>query len=338
MIKSDAKYMRILSIDGGGVRGIIPGQILVNLEQKLQAKTGNPNARIADYFDLIAGTSTGGILGCGYLYPDGNTPARPKYSAQKVVDLYLENGTKIFSIPFWYKVKTLNGLLDAKYPVDNLEKVFKEYFAETKLSELLKPCLVSSYDITRRQVHLFTQHDAVQKPAWDFTLCSVCRSASAAPTYFKCAQVKSLVGDTYNLIDGGVYVNNPALSAYSEAYHEDKTTTKDMVLVSLGTGFARKSYPYEKAKSWGMAEWVKPLIDIMMAGGSDVVDYELQQIFSAMDVSKQYLRINTELTPDINPDMADGSKANLEALRKLGTETAQKFNAELDALVDMLIE
>lgn len=329
--------MRILSIDGGGVRGIIPGQILVSLEQKLQAKTGNPNARIADYFDLIAGTSTGGILGCGYLYPDGNTPARPKYSAQKVVDLYLENGTKIFSIPFWYKVKTLNGLLDAKYPVDNLEKVFKEYFAETKLSELLKPCLVSSYDITRRQVHLFTQHDAVQKPAWDFTLRSVCRSASAAPTYFKCAQVQSLVGETYTLIDGGVYVNNPALSAYSEAYHEDQTTTKEMVLVSLGTGFARKPYEYDKVKNWGMAEWVKPLIDIMMAGGSDVVDYELKQIFSGMDVSNQYLRINTELTPDINPDMADGSKANLEALRKLGTDTALKFEDELNKLVEMLI-
>jgi patatin-like phospholipase/acyl hydrolase len=70
MAENKQKMTRILSIDGGGIRGIIPGQILVILEEKLKAKTGNENARIADYFDLIAGTSTGGILTCAYLTPD----------------------------------------------------------------------------------------------------------------------------------------------------------------------------------------------------------------------------------------------------------------------------
>jgi patatin-like phospholipase/acyl hydrolase len=64
MAKAKRKLVRILSIDGGGIRGIIPGQILVTVEEKLKARTGDENARIADYFDLIAGTSTGGILAC----------------------------------------------------------------------------------------------------------------------------------------------------------------------------------------------------------------------------------------------------------------------------------
>ena len=82
---------RILSIDGGGIRGIIPGQILVILEDKLKAKTGNENARISDFFDLIAGTSTGGILTCSYLMPGEIVPGqevRPKFDARQVVDLY----------------------------------------------------------------------------------------------------------------------------------------------------------------------------------------------------------------------------------------------------------
>jgi len=87
-----SKPFRILSIDGGGIRGILPGQLLVELEKKLQTISGNSSARIADYFDMIAGTSTGGILTCLYLYPDKKNPSRPLFTAKEAVDLYLENG------------------------------------------------------------------------------------------------------------------------------------------------------------------------------------------------------------------------------------------------------
>ena len=90
------KKVRILSIDGGGIRGILPGIVLVHLEEKLQEKTGNEDMRLADVFDLMAGTSTGGILTLTYLMPDENN--RPKFTAQKAVDLYLEKGGKIFDV------------------------------------------------------------------------------------------------------------------------------------------------------------------------------------------------------------------------------------------------
>ena len=336
MAESKQKLTRILSIDGGGIRGVIPGQILVILEEKLKNKTGNQDARIADYFDLIAGTSTGGILTCAYLTPDKDKPGRPKFTATEVVDLYLKNGGDIFNISLGHKLRTMGGILDEKYPESGLEKALMKYFEDTKLSELLKPCLITSYDIKRRQGHFFTQHDAARKKGWDFLVREVARATSAAPTYFQCSDVKSVSEVSYPLIDGGVFVNNPSLCAFAEVYNEYKTAPNQMAILSLGTGYSRKEYDYEKAKDWGMVQWVKPLIDIMMSGVSDVVDYQLRQMFEAVGVSGQYLRINTEMPIDVNPDMDDASPKNLQALKELGTYTAQTFDAQIDAFVELL--
>lgn len=340
MAKTKQKLTRILSIDGGGIRGIIPGQILVGLEEKLKKATGNENTRIADYFDFIAGTSTGGILTCAYLCPDlkSKTKApRPKYTAEQVVDLYLERGDEIFNIPLRHKLRTSGGVLDEKYPVDELEEALKDYFGETKLSQLLKPCLITSYDIKRRQGHFFTQHDAKENEGWDYLVKDVARATSAAPTYFECSKVKSLSNINYPLIDGGVFVNNPTLCAYAEVHKKFEVTAKDMVILSLGTGYEKKAYNYNEAKDWGMLGWIKPLISIMMSGVSEVVDYQLRQIYSAVKVPKQYLRINTEFPINVNSDMDDASQENLNALKELGSETAQKFDKQLDEFVKFLV-
>jgi uncharacterized protein len=340
MAKKQSGLVFILSIDGGGIRGIIPGQILVALEEKLKTKSGNPDARIADYFDLIAGTSTGGILTCAYLCPDPDKPGkppRPKFNAQEVVDLYLERGDEIFNIPVKHRLRTLGGTTDEKYPVEELEETLSDYFGDTKLSQLLKPCLITSYDIKRRQVHFFTQHDAKKNEGWDFYVKDVARATSAAPTYFESAKVKSFNNINYPLIDGGVCVNNPALCAFAEGQYKLKADVKDMVILSLGTGFEKKSYDYNSARDWGLIGWVKPLINIMMSGVSEVVDYQLKQIFAAVGAAEQYLRINTEFPIGVNPDMDDASQANLSALKELGTETAQTFEKELDKFVNMMV-
>lgn len=340
MANEKQKMTRILSIDGGGIRGIIPGQILVILEEKLKEKTGNPDARIADFFDFVAGTSTGGILTCAYLMPgttDQGQNLRPKFDAGQVVDLYLKNGGDIFNVTLGHKLRTMGGVLDEKYSQSGLERALDNYFGDTKLSELLKPCLITSYDIKHRMGHFFTQHDAIRKKGWDFPVREVARATSAAPTYFECSNVKSVSEVSYPLIDGGVFVNNPTLCAFAEVYNEYKTSPDKMVVLSLGTGFSKKEYDYEKAKDWGMIQWVKPLIDIMMSGVAEVVDYQLKQIFDAVGAGSQYIRINTELPIDVSPDMDDASPKNLQALKELGTYTAQNYENQLDALVDLLV-
>lgn len=337
MAKTKQKLTRILSIDGGGIRGIIPGQILVTLEEKLKKATANENARIADYFDLIAGTSTGGILACAYLCPDQKDPLRPKFTAEEVVNLYLERGDEIFNVPLKHKIITAGGTIDEKYPSEELEDALNDYFGETKLSQLLKPCLISSYDIKRRQGHFFTQHDAIKKEGWDYFVKDVARATSAAPTYFECSKVKSLTNINYPLIDGGVFVNNPALCAYAEVHNEYEVTARDMAILSLGTGYEKQAYNYNQAKDWGMLGWIKPLISIMMSGVSEVVDYQLRQIYSAVKAPGQYLRINTEFPINVNSDMDDASQGNLNALKELGTETAQIFDNQLDEFVKLLV-
>lgn len=331
------KLTRILSIDGGGIRGVIPGQIIVALEEKIKKRTKDPEARIADYFDLIAGTSTGGILTCAYLCPDAAKASRPKFNAQQVVNLYLERGDEIFNIPFRHKIKSAGGLTDEKYPVAELEAALNDYFGDTKLSQLLKPCLITAYDIKRRQGHFFNQVDAIQDEGWNYFVKDIARATSAAPTYFECSEIRSLTGVTYPLIDGGVFVNNPTLCAYAEVHKKFNKTAKEMAILSIGTGFTRKEYDYDKAKDWGLAAWVKPLIDIMMAGVADVVDYQLQQVYHAVAAPQQYLRINQVLPLDVNPDMDDASPQNLNALKEFGTETAQIFNRQLDEFVELIL-
>lgn len=335
MAKAIEKLTRILSIDGGGIRGIIPGQILVALEKKLQKRFNNPDARIADYFDLIAGTSTGGILACAHLCPDAK--GRPRFNAKEVVDLYLERGDEIFNIPFFHKVKSGNGITDEKYPASELEAGLKDYFGDTRLSQLLKPCLITSYDIKNRRAHFFTQRDAIKDVSWDFLVKEVARATSAAPTYFECAKVKSLnnTSTTYPLIDGGVFANNPSLCAYAEVHNEFNVTAKNMAILSLGTGFSKKSYDYNEAKDWGVVGWVKPLIDIMMSGVSEVVDYQLKQIYHAVGAPKQYVRINIAIPSD-SADMDNASQKNLIALKDIGTKAAKDFDAQLDEFVELL--
>ena len=106
------KKIRILSVDGGGIRGVIPGTILAQLEKILQRRS-NSNRKLGEYFDLVAGTSTGGILSCLYLMPGDDGKA--KYSAQDAVDLYIKNGEAIFDRTTAQKISSVDGILHQKY-------------------------------------------------------------------------------------------------------------------------------------------------------------------------------------------------------------------------------
>lgn len=341
-----AKYTRILSIDGGGIRGIIPAQVAVSIEEKLQQKSGNPDARIADYFDLIAGTSAGGILTCIYLYPDAENPHRPRWSAQDAVKFAIDSGRDVFNKSFWQKFNFLDGLIDEKYPSDRLEIFLGETFRDCKLSELLKPCLISSYDIERRKAHFFNQIDALKNPEEDYFIRDVARATSAAPSYFEVPKIRSLTNESYVLVDGGVFANNPALCAYAEVRHKlgipeerpDKgPTAKDMVILSLGTGTAQQKYPYEEVKNWGQLQWVQPLMNILMTGVSETVNYQLMQIFDSIEKPNQYLRINPNLTHEKPLPIDEASEENISELVRIGQEQADKSNQELDRFIDLLL-
>lgn len=320
---------RILSIDGGGIRGIIPGQVLVEIEKTF-------GVQVASDFDLIAGTSTGGILACAFLLENPSRPNTPKFKAEEVVGLYFDRGDAIFDVPFFHKIRTAGGILDEKYPADGIEDALQNYFGDAWLKDLLKPCIITSYDIINRKGHFFGQHKAQSNPDYNFKVKDVARATSAAPTYFECEQIMSEKGGAFTLIDGGVFVNNPALVTYAEGrnifkVNGDEATAKDMKILSLGTGYTRKSYPYKKAKGWGMAEWVQPVIDIMMSGASEVAHYQLDKIYGTIDNPDQYLRIDGDLkTTDIDPDMDCATQENMAKLKEFGQQLFEENKGKIE--------
>lgn len=334
-----SKRINILSIDGGGIRGIIPAVILCAIEDGIRARKGD-SARLADHVQLVAGTSTGGIIGCGMLIPDASNPKRPRYTMGEVLDIYMQRGKEIFSRSARHKFRTLGGLADEKYEASGLEKALEEKFGNTPLSQLLRPCLITSYDIRYRKTVFFGSHktDEGRNKGRDFLVRHVARATSAAPTYFEAANIPSMAGVHHALIDGGVFANNPSMCAYAEARGLTlggivKPTAKDMYLLSIGTGTVTKEYPYAKAKDFGMMEWVQPVIDIMMSGNSETVSYQLERLFAAGDNPSGYVRIEPELH-NASSEMDLASPENLAALKEAG----DKFVAENLDLIKRIID
>lgn len=345
------KLKRILSLDGGGIRGILTSKVLEALEEKLNEaytkKNGAPREkpiRLGEYFDMVAGTSTGGILTCLLLCPSEADPTYPRFSAKQAVDLYLKNGAQIFK-PTWHGRLPgfLEGIGGSKFGDMSMEDVLKSYLKETKLSQMMKPCLITSYDIQERQAVFFTSHDALKKENRDFLLWQVCRSTSAAPTYFPPATARA--GDDFLLhtIDGGLFANNPTMCAFIEALKIFRDETKHLIgadrimIVSIGTGEIKTKYLFEQARKWGVLRWVKPIIDIMMTAVSETVDYQLMKLFKTIDCADQYYRIMPDLG-DANPAMDDISSKNLEDLRQAGIKTANLNEDKLDKIANMLID
>lgn len=333
-----SKKIRILSIDGGGIRGLIPARILVSLERKLQQASGRPNARIAEFFDLIAGTSTGGLITCLLLTP-GENEWTPAFSAQDIANLYQEHGSEIFHASLSKRLKSLDGLRDERYEAGGLEKLIEDRIGDLWLSQLIKPCLITAYDITRRRAKFFTQHDA-RNDDKDYPIKVVARATSAAPTYFE-AMPGENDHSSYAYVDGGLFANNPTMCAYVEAYRklEGNPTAENMVVLSLGTGQVKKPYAYEDVKDWGMVQWIRPLIDIMMASASETVDYQMAQLFATHGCRSSYLRLQPTISIEDEALAALDNIApeNLERLLGLGLKLADENETQLDALVEMLL-
>ena len=331
------KKIRILSLDGGGIRGIIPATIIQYIEKKLQEISGNPNARIADYFDFISGTSTGGILTCFYLTPNtGSGDGQPttKFSATDALEFYSKKGYDIFNkskYNTWFGLRTL---FDATaYSPKILEGIFKDTFGDLKMSELVKPCLVTTYDIESKTSFFFTSREPANKKR-EFFVRDVTRSTSAAPTYFPPAKVHNLVtGAEMVNLDGGVFANNPTMCTYAECrdYNFEQNpypTAKDMLILSIGTGGGSFSLPnVQNSGKWGVVSWAKSIPDIMMDGSLDAVDFQMKKIYETLEEQHQfnYKRINVpENLRNYSPDMANASPQNIKDLITAGKATLEE--------------
>ena len=308
---------KILAIDGGGIRGVIPAVLLTKMEEV----TGKS---ISHLFDLIAGTSAGGILAVGFATPrkggQGRGSRSPKFKASDLLALYEERGKDIFVRSFWDGVTSLGGLTDEKYPSDGIESVLKHYLGDLQLKDALIEILVTSYDIEDRQPYFFKRSKAKDEDTSalrNHLLRDVARATSAAPTYFEPAKVLPFEGseaEARHLIDGGVFANNPALCAYAEAISLG-ISPDDVLLVSLGTGVATRPIKYDEAKDWGKVGWIQPILSVMMDGVADAVDYQLRKMLPTEGPDARYFRFDIHLREALD-DLDAAHQANIAALKR----------------------
>jgi patatin-like phospholipase/acyl hydrolase len=284
------------------------------------------------------------------MYITPSADGRPLFTASEAVDLYLKNGGIIFGRSWWYKLRTLFGLLGAKYPVINIERILKSYLKNATLKDALKPCLVTAYDIVQRKTVFFNKTDTIKGDIFNYHMRDIARSTSAAPTYFKPVKIESLFGAPLYMIDGGVFANNPAMCAYAEARttefskifnrpdKPDYPNAKNMVMISIGTGAHSDPYNYNKVKKWGAAYWALPIINILMSSNAETVHYELNQMFDTIKPPDQpdYYRLEPTVgTASSQMDLA--TSENMHALEEAGKTFVTANVGLLDKIVDLLI-
>ncbi|WP_395461627.1 patatin-like phospholipase family protein [Wolbachia endosymbiont (group A) of Therophilus tumidulus] len=263
----------ILSVDGGGIRGIIPAIILAEIEKRSRKK-------VAEIFDLMAGTSTGGIVVAGLCKKDER--GNPQYSANDLVELYQEYGPYIFKSSLWRKsiASWLNG---AQYSYKNIECVLDKYFGESTIADVSSNLLLTSYDI-HNNCPFFLKSWRENRNF--IKLKDALRATTAAPTYFSPKYLK-INQEERMLIDGGVFANNPAACAYASG--KRLFPNDNIILLSIGTGRTTKSIT--NSKRLGKIGWIKPLLHVIFASGLDCVNYQMNQV-----IGDRYIRIQSQLT------------------------------------------
>jgi patatin-like phospholipase/acyl hydrolase len=285
--------VQVLAIDGGGIRGLIPALVLAEIERR----TGR---RIADLVDLVAGTSTGGILACALTKPDPMPAAR-------IADIYAEEGPRIFHRSLLKRITSVGGYIDERYESDGLVAALRTYLGNARLPDATRPVLITAYDLQARAAVVLRRED-------DVSMVEAAHATSAAPTYFEPVRLGART-----LVDGGVFAVNPAVFAYAES-----PDGLDLLL-SLGTGQHTRPIPYAHARGWGQLEWARPLVDVVFDGSADAVDAQLGRLLAG----GRYVRLQTRLQA-ASDDLDDASPENLTALRREAEQLIAVRSADID--------
>jgi uncharacterized protein len=297
--------MKLLCIDGGGIRGIFSIAILQALEEEVGHSVG-------ELFDIIAGTSTGAIIAASVSL---------NKSMKEVHESYMLYGEKIF------KRQAKVGLFKSVYSDRSLRHLLKKSFGELEMKDIQKPLLIPAVDITHGKPFIHRSNFGhpgngdLSIKLWDAVL-----SSCSAPVYFP----PNKIGDEYLSIDGGLWANNPSLVGLTEAIHYFQKGMDEIHILSLGTGLQNIDFTTEKEKYWGINEWlpfhfpsmkVTPkLLDLALHLSSESVSYHCQLL-----LRDQYLRINEELGEEVPFDEV----RYMDVLSELGRNA---FNKQKDVI------
>lgn len=316
MTKNPENTFRILAIDGGGIRGIVPAHIV----QRMYSEFGIIPAK---KFDMIAGTSTGAIVAAALAC---------EIDPSTILDLYKKHGERIFRkkwsmIPPWPGFGWMKSLLHSTYAHDELSELLKEVFGDKRLGELKIPLLLPSTDIGNGCVHVFKSgySDTFTRDPNVFVRDAVIASCSA-PTFFDPYKMNE-----YLLADGGLWANNPALTATIEAIHRMNQEPNSLRVLSLGTGH-EKTY-YEQSPSlfgWGfLTRWKrKNFMNLILSLQSQAAHNHLKLMLP----ESQWIRINFESDKELPLDDVTAIDSLIAKSDKLFTDESSRLKSFFETM------
>lgn len=360
--------MRVLSIDGGGIRGIIAATVLMALEEAT-------SRRIAHLFDLIAGTSTGGILALASTCPQGAGLPKP---ASETRSLYVEHGDEIFPLgghptvgfnPKGSRTPLPPGATarqrfehfmgyenirktfapfggdrhqgNARYPAGPLEALLHRELGDTMMSSALLPVAIISYDIEAGEPLVFRGGGLEQGTLGDTQMRHVARATSAGPTFFPSLIYTDSTGRSRRCVDGGVVANDPAFVAYSDAVRHLTTqggNQSDILLVSIGTGLPSNGAASEAEDVPELVDrrtWLSlagPLTKALSSGPAELMREHLDRMLGI-----RYVRLQTELGFGAVHAMDNAQPHNIAALVRTGEALVEDRAAEIRSLASLLM-
>ncbi|HYV84281.1 MAG TPA: CBASS cGAMP-activated phospholipase [Patescibacteria group bacterium] len=294
--ETQGRQFRILALDGGGIRGIFTASYLATVEDLLPG-------RICDYFDLIVGTSTGGIIGLAIAF---GIPAR------RVLNLYLERGPRIFG-----RGRTLGMILRPKYRNAQLARSLRDIFGERVLNEALTPVCIPSYELTNSYPRIWKDQHADDLVSWgDQPAWKIALATSAAPLYLPGIQIIS--GDSH--VDGGLFANNPTLVGLTEAVQSFRQPLDRIRILSVGAGERAERIPYERARRMGLWHWRTAMYEHMLIAQARIA----HEVASRLLPPGQYERVNIPLE---HPYSLDDHRAARMLVEPGAQEARTRFSA-----------
>ncbi|OAY61668.1 probable inactive patatin-like protein 9 [Manihot esculenta] len=315
----NAKKTRILSIDGGGTTGIVAGAALIHLEDQIRIKIGDPHARLADFFDIIAGTGIGALLAAMLAADDGS--GRPLYTARDAVEFLSDKNSQLF------KVK-LAGFLHRRrlFSGKSIDEALKGAFRRDDgkiltLKDTCKPLLIPCFDLNSSAPFVFSRADASESPSFNFDLWKVCRATLATPSLFKPFNLKSVDGKiSCCAIDGGLVMNNPTAAAVTHVLHNKRdfpsvNGVEDLLVLSLGSGPLSGSLSKRNNRRNGECS-TSSVVNIVLDGVSETVDQMLGNAFCWN--RSDYVRIQAN---GLRSGGLMGPKVEDEVLNERGVES-----------------
>ena len=313
--------VKILIIDGGGIKGIIPLTLLHYVEKK----TGKP---ISETFDFFAGTSTGAIIVTTLNVPDKNN--NPLYSVNDVINAYVLLSKSAMTPSLSRMIFTLNGLLGPRFSIAVLHDAFVKKMGNHRLSLSIKKVAITSYNLNKKALQLFKSWDCMA-PYSSYPASYLLSAATAIPTIYSPVML-----DGESFMDGYVVANNPTLSAIRDVV-ELYPHAKKYIFVHLGAGsdpLDHLTFGGEITEKWGLLHWLYPAALVYYSSQDSSVKEAIHDMKLLIPNTKfSYYYFNTNI---VGGNPTDPSESNVNIIKMIAEQLIKEQQSRMGRLIKEL--